>query len=72
MRIIFYGSIPCARSLTKDEVEVAYEKDTGLVIVEEFDVVVSTLLKYQGLSYVITVRSPGAKIQRMLSITLLY
>ena len=31
----FYGSIPCARSLTKDEVEVAYEKDTGLVIVEE-------------------------------------
>ena len=33
----FYGSIPCARSLTKDEVEVAYEKDTGLVIVEEFE-----------------------------------
>ena len=34
---LFYGSIPCARSLTKDEVEVAYEKDTGLVIVEEFE-----------------------------------
>lgn len=30
----FYGDIPCTRSLTKDEVEQHYEKNTGKVIVE--------------------------------------
>ncbi|MDY4607895.1 MAG: L-ribulose-5-phosphate 4-epimerase [Eubacterium sp.] len=30
------GAIPCARGLTKEEVESAYEKNTGSVIVEEF------------------------------------
>lgn len=30
----FYGSIPCTRPLTKQEVEEAYEKNTGKVIVE--------------------------------------
>ncbi len=30
----FYGDIVCARSLTREEVEEAYEKNTGLVIVE--------------------------------------
>jgi len=32
----FYGSIPCARSLTQDEIEEDYEKNTGLVIIEAF------------------------------------
>lgn len=32
----FYGPIPCARSLTADEVNGAYEKETGTVILEEF------------------------------------
>lgn len=32
----FYGSIPCTRNLTKDEIETDYEKNTGLVIVETF------------------------------------
>lgn len=32
----FYGTIPCARSLTKEEIENEYEKNTGLVIVETF------------------------------------
>lgn len=32
----FYGEIPCARSLTADEVKDAYEKNTGLVIIETF------------------------------------
>lgn len=32
----FYGSIPCARSLTKAEIEKDYEKNTGLVIIETF------------------------------------
>jgi L-ribulose-5-phosphate 4-epimerase len=32
----FYGEIPCTRSLTEEEVNTAYEKDTGLVINETF------------------------------------
>lgn len=32
----FYGEIPCARSLTPDEIEEAYEKNTGKVIIEAF------------------------------------
>ncbi|MBQ0070959.1 MAG: L-ribulose-5-phosphate 4-epimerase [Spirochaetales bacterium] len=32
----FYGAIPCARALTKEEIEGAYEKNTGLVIQEAF------------------------------------
>lgn len=33
----FYGSIPCARSLTKEEIEGEYERNTGLVIIETFE-----------------------------------
>lgn len=32
----FYGTIPCARELTNDEIASDYEKNTGLVIVETF------------------------------------
>ena len=32
----FYGDIPCARALTREEVEGEYEKNTGLVILERF------------------------------------
>jgi L-ribulose-5-phosphate 4-epimerase len=32
----FYGEIPCARPLTKEEVEDQYELNTGVVIVETF------------------------------------
>lgn len=31
-----YGDIPCARGLTEEEVNTAYEANTGRVIVEEF------------------------------------
>lgn len=31
----FYGQIPCTRELRKEEVEYDYEKNTGLVILEE-------------------------------------
>lgn len=31
-----YGEIPCVRCLTKDEIEGAYEENTGLLIVNEF------------------------------------
>jgi len=33
----FYGSIPCARNLTPEEIEADYEANTGNVIVEEFE-----------------------------------
>lgn len=32
----FYGSVPCARGLTKEELDEDYEKNTGKVIVETF------------------------------------
>jgi L-ribulose-5-phosphate 4-epimerase len=32
----FYGDIPCTRQLTDQEIQVDYEKNTGLVIIEEF------------------------------------
>jgi L-ribulose-5-phosphate 4-epimerase len=32
----FYGPVPCARNLTPEEIEEAYEKNTGKVIVETF------------------------------------
>ncbi len=33
----FYGEIPCARSLTEEEINGEYEKNTGLVIIETFE-----------------------------------
>ena len=33
----FYGPIPCARSLTKEEIEGEYERNAGLVIIETFE-----------------------------------
>lgn len=33
----FYGDIPCTRELTKEEVEEAYEANTGKVIIEEIE-----------------------------------
>lgn len=32
-----YGEIPCVRNLTKDEIEEAYEKNTGVLIAAEFE-----------------------------------
>ncbi|MBU0801287.1 MAG: L-ribulose-5-phosphate 4-epimerase [Alphaproteobacteria bacterium] len=32
----FYGDVPCTRQLTPAEIEVGYERNTGLVIIEEF------------------------------------
>ena len=33
----FYGDVPCARALTKEEIENDYEKNTGKVIIETFE-----------------------------------
>lgn len=32
----FYGEIPCLRTLTKEEIDEAYEKNTGVLIVHDF------------------------------------
>ncbi len=32
----FYGPVPCARNLTPEEIEEAYEKNTGITIIETF------------------------------------
>jgi L-ribulose-5-phosphate 4-epimerase len=32
----FYGDVPCTRQLTSEEIASDYEKNTGLVIIEEF------------------------------------
>ena len=33
----FYGEIPCTRSLSQEEIEGSYEKNTGMVIIETFE-----------------------------------
>lgn len=33
----FYGGVPCTRKMTVAEIEGAYEKDTGTVIIERFE-----------------------------------
>lgn len=33
----FYGEIPCVRNLRKEEIEEAYERNTGVLIVSEFE-----------------------------------
>lgn len=33
----FYGDVPCARNLTQEEIDEAYEKNTGKVIIETFE-----------------------------------
>lgn len=50
-----YGAIPCTRALTKDEIEEAYEKNTGVVITNHFkdnnidaDAVPGTLVRSHG------------------------
>ena len=52
----FYGEIPCTRSLTKEEVEAGYEKNTGRVIIETFANL--TFLEYCAL---IMVPLPGGR-----------
>ena len=48
---VFYGPVPCAPALTKDEVEGEYEKNTGLVIVRavgDYEAVPAILVKNHG------------------------
>ena len=32
-----YGSVPCVRNLTKEEIDEAYERNTGVLIADEFE-----------------------------------
>ena len=49
----FYGEIPCTRAMTAEEIEGAYEKETGTVIIETFkdlspDAIPAVLVKSHG------------------------
>ena len=33
-----YGEVPCVRNLTKEEIDEAYEKNTGILIADEFNI----------------------------------
>ena len=47
-----YGEVPCVRNLTKEEINEAYEKNTGVLIADEFAI--------QDLDYIAT---PGSTLQ---------
>ena len=57
----FYGDIPCARSLTREEIEGEYEKNTGLVIIEKFRMEGLKPLKCRASSSRATACSPSAR-----------
>ncbi len=58
----FYGPVPCARSLTAEEVNSAYEKKQEQSSLRNLSAVVLTQLLCQELLFAITVRSLGARI----------
>ena len=48
-----YGSVPCVRNLTKEEIDAGYEKNTGVLIVDyfkdkDYDAVPAVLCKNHG------------------------
>ena len=57
----FYGDIPCTRSLTKEEIEAAYELNTGNVIVETSPNAKLIPFTSPPSSAPTTARSPGAR-----------
>jgi len=79
----FYGQIPCTRSMTPEEIRDAYEKNTGLVIIEEFRrrgidpaapsssrrLRISLRTTSPPCSSTTTARSPGARTRTRPSIT---
>lgn len=65
----FLGSIPCARNLTTEEINEAYEKNTGLVIIETFENRKSILYTHRLCSVRITDRLPGERMRLRLCTT---
>ena len=59
----FLGSIPCARNLTTEEINEAYEKNTGLVIIETFENRKSILYTHRQCSVRITDRLLGERMR---------
>ena len=57
-----YGEVPCVRNLTKEEIEEAYEKNTGVLIADYFNV--NWIMKLFRQSFAkITDRLPGVKMR---------
>ena len=56
-----YGEVPCVRNLTKEEIEEAYEKNTGVLIA---DISVNWIMKLSRQYFArIMVRLPGVKMR---------
>ncbi len=68
----FYGPVPCARSLTAEEVNSAYEKKQVQSSSRNLNAVVSTQLLYQELLSVTMDHLPGARILLRQSTTALF
>ena len=43
-----YGEVPCVRNLTKEEIDEAYEKNTGVLIVDHFEAQMHEALRATG------------------------
>ena len=56
-----YGEIPCVRNLTKEEIEEAYEKNTGVLIADEFELRRKIILQFRQFSAKTMVYLHGAK-----------
>ncbi|QGZ97795.1 L-ribulose-5-phosphate 4-epimerase AraD [Mycoplasma sp. NEAQ87857] len=70
----FYGSVPCARALTPDEINGQYEHNTGLVILEtfkqrkiDFKACPATLVKEHG-PFVWSYKSPKDAVNMALTL----
>jgi L-ribulose-5-phosphate 4-epimerase len=63
----FFGDIPCTRALSAQEVEEAYELNTGLVIIETLGEMSRSIRR--GLWSISTDLLPGVKMRTMRCIT---
>ena len=64
----FYGAIPCVRNLTKEEIEEAYEKNTGVLIADDFEEKNKDYIAVPGVLCKIMVCLPGEKMHMKLYI----
>ena len=56
-----YGEVPCLRCLTEEEIDQAYEQNTGLLIVNEFRKMKKMFLQFRQFYVKTMVHSPGEK-----------
>lgn len=59
-----YGEVPCVRCLTKEEIDEAYETNTGKLIVSEFKRSKKEIMAVPAVLCKITVPLPGGRMRR--------